>query len=219
MPQRRRRGGQSIAEVNEATHERQPRHHDRGPSRSTSRSRVASWLCVSAVLGLLLLWLRPSSGAPTPLKPPLRVVPLFIKPDTPTGQLVAAQEGLDVLRRQSEPFAIVTAVGPTRTGKSSILGRAFLRGRNENAFEVGSGVTSYTTGVWITSEPVLLTPAGGGAPIRVLLIDTEGFGGVGGVTSRTYEANLFGITYLLSSAMIFNTMYPVDASTVDRMNA
>ena len=42
---------------------------------------------------------------------------------------------------------------------------------------------------------------------------------MGGVTSRTYEANLFGIIYLLSSAVIFNTMFPVDASTVANLNA
>ena len=114
----------------------------------------------------------------------------------------------------------MTAVGPTRTGKSSILGRAFLRGRDENLFEVGSGITSFTTGVWITSEPIILSPAEtGGTSLRVLLIDTEGFSGVGGLTSRTYEANLFGITYLMSSAIIYNSMFPVDASTVERMNA
>ena len=169
---------------------------------------------------LFALLLHPSSGAATPPKPPLRVVPLFKKPDTATGQLILAEEGLAVLRAQKEPFAIVTAVGPTRTGKSSILGRAFLRGRDENLFEVGSGITSFTTGVWITSEPIILSPAEtGGTSLRVLLIDTEGFSGVGGLTSRTYEANLFGITYLMSSAIIYNSMFPVDASTVERMNA
>ena len=134
---------------------------------------------------------------------PIKAVQLFRKPSLSTGQLEVVQEGLDALRAQTLPFAIVSAVGPTRTGKSSILGRTFLRGPAENLFEVGGGVTSHTGGVWMTSEPVVLTPEGGGDPIRVFIIDTEGFGGVGGLTSRTYEANLFGITYLLSSALIF----------------
>ena len=77
---------------------------------------------------------------------------------------------------------------------------------------------SCTGGVWITSSPVELRPPGGGKPVKAFLIDTEGFSGVGGLTSRTYEANLFGIIYLLSSAVIFNSMYPVDASMVERMN-
>lgn len=143
----------------------------------------------------------------------LRAVLLFKKPAASTGQLVVVNEGLEVLRAQRQPFAIISAVGPTRTGKSSILGRAFLRGRHENLFQIGSGVTSFTGGVWITSEPVVIDG------VRCLIIDTEGFSGVGGLTSRTYEANLFGITYLLSSSIVFNTMFPVDASTVGAMNS
>ena len=49
MPQRRRRGGQSIAEVNEGTHERQPRHHDRGPGVSPANGlRATSFMPVGA---------------------------------------------------------------------------------------------------------------------------------------------------------------------------
>ncbi len=149
----------------------------------------------------------------------IRAVMLFRKPSTSTGQLVVVQDGLNVLRAQTSPFAIVSAVGPTRTGKSSILGRAFFRGADENVFEIGSGVTSFTGGIWITNRPVRMQMANGElSPVPVFLIDTEGFSGVGGLTSRTYEANLFGITYLLSSALIFNSMFPVDASTVAQMN-
>ena len=32
------------------------------------------------------------------------------------------------------------------------------------------------------------------------------------------EANLFAITYLMSSVVIFNSMHPVDAAMVQRMN-
>uniref|UniRef100_A0A7S0JHA9 Guanylate-binding protein N-terminal domain-containing protein n=1 Tax=Calcidiscus leptoporus TaxID=127549 RepID=A0A7S0JHA9_9EUKA len=146
----------------------------------------------------------------------LRAVPLFGKPAQETGQLQPMQEGLDVLLAQKQPFAIVSAVGPTRTGKSSILGRAFLRGGNENAFEIGGGVISHTAGVWILSEPIpVRTPAG---TLNVLLVDTEGFHGIGGRTSRTYEANLFGLVTLMSSVLIFNSMFPVDASTVNSLN-
>lgn len=148
---------------------------------------------------------------------PLRAVLLFRKSETDTGQLQVEQEGLAVLQSQRSPFAIVSAVGPTRTGKSTILGRAFLRGVAENVFKIGDGVTSYTGGVWITNKPILVTGSDG-RPLRVLLIDTEGFNGVGGVTSRAYESNLFGIIQLISSRVIFNSMFPVDASTVQQLN-
>ena len=66
---------------------------------------------------------------------------LFKKPADMTGQLELVQEGLDIIRAQTEPFAIVSVVGPTRTGKA-LLGRAFLQGER-NVFEIGSGVHSY----------------------------------------------------------------------------
>lgn len=53
---------------------------------------------------------------------------LFKKPEDSTGQLELMEEGLEVFRKQKEPFAVVSVVGPTRTGKSSLLGRSFLQG-------------------------------------------------------------------------------------------
>ena len=58
----------------------------------------------------------------------------------------------------------------------------------------------------------------GRPPLRAFLVDTEGFSGVGSVTSRSYEAHLFAIIYLLSNAVIFNSMFPVDSSTASFMS-
>ena len=147
----------------------------------------------------------------------IRSVPLLRKPSEPTGRITLAKEGLEVLRGYAGEFGIIAAVGPTRTGKSTILGRAFLRDSNsENAFEIGGGVTSHTTGAHITDRPITIaTPSG---PLACFVIDTEGFSGIGGRTSRTYEANLFGLVTLMSSVLIFNTIFPVDASTVNMLN-
>ena len=145
------------------------------------------------------------------------VVPLFRKPEVATGRLILVEEGLAVLRAQTEPFAIISAVGPTRTGKSATLARTFFRGKNENLFQIGNGVTSYTDGVWITNQTLEVSTTEGGS-VRVLFMDTEGFSSVSSFTSRTYEANLFGIVYLLSSSVIFNSMFPIDASTISNLN-
>ena len=53
----------------------------------------------------------------------LHAVPLLRKPADPTGRISLAEEGLAVLRAHKGRFGIVAAVGPTRTGKSTILGR------------------------------------------------------------------------------------------------
>jgi len=163
-----------------------------------------------------------------------QVVQLFRKPQISTGRLEIVEEGLDVLRAQTAPFAIVAAAGPTRTGKSSILDHAFIRGRSGKGsiFDVGDGVVSHTTGIWMTREPMRV------GELNIFIIDTEGFGGIGSFTSRTYEANLFGpirkvlgsvapavtskrcsvgITYMLSSVVIYNTMYPIDANAVKQL--
>ena len=122
---------------------------------------------------------------------------LFRKPANPTGQLELVEEGLRVLASHPGPFAIISAVGPTRTGKSSILGRSFLRGSSagENAFEIGRGVTSYTGGVWILTKPVTLhTPRG---DMHAFIVDTEGFHGIGGRTSKTYARPTSSLSHAL----------------------
>ena len=71
---------------------------------------------------LLLLLLQPTCVGGQRLQ----AVPLLIKPAEPTGRITLAPEGLAVLRAQREPFGIITAVGQTRTGKSTILGECGL---------------------------------------------------------------------------------------------
>jgi len=83
-------------------------------------------------------------------------------------------------------------------------------------FEIGTGVHSHTSGIWITSKPVMLDIPGKGK-MPTILIDTEGFHGVQMLTSQTYESNLFALTHLLSSSMVFNTMYPADAADMNEL--
>jgi hypothetical protein len=88
-----------------------------------------------------------------------------------------------------------------RTGKSSLLGRAFLG--LPDIFEIGTGVHSHTTGIWCTNKPVIVVTKKYGK-MSVIFVDTEGFHGVQEKTSKTYENNLFAVSYLLSSVLIYN---------------
>jgi|AntAceMinimDraft_1070359.scaffolds.fasta_scaffold06355_7 hypothetical protein len=68
----------------------------------------------------------------------------------------------------------------------------------------------------MTSRPVEVRLRGVGR-VSVLVVDTEGFHGVHERTSRTYENNLFALSYLLSSTLIYNSAYPVDAHHIDEI--
>lgn len=142
---------------------------------------------------------------PSDLKP----IQLVRKPKHSQGQLEVTDEGIEILQNLTAPFAIISAVGPTRTGKSSLLGRAFLN--SPDFFEVGTGVHSHTTGIWMTNKPVSVNVKGVGR-MQVIVVDTEGFHGVQERTSRTYENNLFALSYLLSSVLIYNSAYPAGIS-------
>ena len=159
------------------------------------------------VLALASTLLVPAAEAfrldvPSDLKP----IQLVRKPKHSQGQLELTDEGIGILQNLTAPFAIISAVGPTRTGKSSLLGRAFLN--SPDFFEVGTGVHSHTTGIWMTNKPVSVKIKGVGH-VQVIVVDTEGFHGVQERTSRTYENNLFALSYLLSSVLIYNSAYPV----------
>jgi hypothetical protein len=52
-----------------------------------------------------------------------------------------------------------------------MLGRAFLN--SPDFFEVGTGVHSHTTGIWMSSKPVLVRVKGGGPRVSVIVVDTE----------------------------------------------
>ena len=58
---------------------------------------------------------------------------------------------------------------------------------DENLFEIGSGVTSFTGGVWITSEPVLLRGSSEATAVAVLtprLLSATQFRVVSSFTAR-----------------------------------
>ena len=154
------------------------------------------------------------SGFRLEVPPDLKPIQLVRKPKHSQGQLEVTDEGIGILQNLTAPFAIISAVGPTRTGKSSLLGRAFLN--SPDFFEVGTGVHSHTTGIWMTNKPVSVKIKGVGH-VQVLVVDTEGFHGVQERTSRTYENNLFALSYLLSSVLIYNSAYPVDSHHIDEI--
>ncbi|KAJ3189369.1 hypothetical protein HDU85_002998 [Gaertneriomyces sp. JEL0708] len=141
------------------------------------------------------------------------------------SHLQLTETGEHFLNGLHAPFAIVAAVGPTRSGKSFLLNQ-LLREMHLNAeessvqenrnlisnpalpFRVGPGVTSYTHGLWIWPRPVMLSG------VQTYLVDSEGLHGVQSVQSEAYEVALFVHSAMLASSIVYNTWTPLDAEDV-----
>ncbi|KAJ3145613.1 hypothetical protein HDU89_006977 [Geranomyces variabilis] len=132
-------------------------------------------------------------------------------------RLSLTAEGVAFLESLPAPFAIISAVGPTRTGKSFLLNqlsevrfdKSFNGATAAAPFSVGSGVVSHTHGLWIWPQAV---SEKNGVPIY--LVDSEGLHGVESVQSSAYEVELFVHATMLSSSLIYNTWAPMDAADV-----
>lgn len=59
-----------------------------------------------------------------------------------------------------------------------------------------------TTGIWLWSRPFVRRPPGGGPPVAVLLMDTQGL--FDSETAQGLTTAIFGLSALLSSTLVYN---------------
>lgn len=166
------------------------------------------------VVRALLGWLVALAGAAgSERREPTRGVQLFRNTRT---HLEFTPEGAEILRNAPRPFCIVSIVGPTRTGKSALIGRCFAE---PASFEVGGDLFSKTSGVWISDKPSMIEVGEGEdtRTVAVYVLDTEGFHGVLQRTTQSFEANMFAVVCLMSSVVIYNSRAPLDAKDVERL--
>ena len=156
-------------------------------------------------LFLLLSVLSYNCNANEPILLFSRRNPKIIQNGTLTSRnprLKLTNEGEQFLRSLAPAFAIVSIVGPTRTGKSFLLNnllRAFREAEWQNStdggahplsgmmeidiakdvpFTVGKGVTSQTHGLWIWPTPLVVNG------VTTYFVDSEGLHGVESVQVR-----------------------------------
>lgn len=118
-------------------------------------------------------------------------------------------------------IAVITILGPYRTGKSLLLNRVLLS--KEQGFQVGNTVNSCTKGLWlysVTGEDFLHgidsnNTSGVTKDSTVLIIDTEGFGSVN--VSQTHDNRVFLMALLLSSLVIYNSMGTIDENALNQL--
>ncbi|OEH77850.1 guanylate binding domain-containing protein [Cyclospora cayetanensis] len=142
------------------------------------------------------------------------------------------EEALAELEAISGPLAVVAAMGPIHSGKSfflnSLLGR---EGLGSSGFPVGFTVAPGSRGLSLYSKPLLVDRATGALlseatasgkaaeadAVRVLMLDSEGFGGPN--VTRSYDQLLYAIGSLLASHVIFVSMKMIDAQDLEGLTA
>ncbi|CAD2100707.1 conserved Plasmodium protein, unknown function [Plasmodium vinckei brucechwatti] len=90
----------------------------------------------------------------------------IVKPNVNHTELIIIEENLSILKKISKPIAIVSVLGDMHTGKSFLLNLineqlvSDINKRDktiENGFKVGNDITASTYGIWIWSEPIVIT--------------------------------------------------------------
>ena len=123
--------------------------------------------------------------------------------------LALEQDNLDSVLDQiprDYKISIISIVGAFRTGKSffmnfllKFLNETFENKHTNEGFQYRHGRNPHTTGIWMWGRP-FLSPE---HKIAILIIDTQGLFDLNTDQNRTVQ--LFGISSLISSMLIYNT--------------
>ncbi|EGB09974.1 hypothetical protein AURANDRAFT_23822 [Aureococcus anophagefferens] len=112
--------------------------------------------------------------------------PLPLVEVTEDSSLRANPDTLKLLSTIEERLCVVALCGRYRSGKSSLLN--WIRDpSNRGGFAVGHGVSRCTKGIWVWGRPTPVTLKDG-TSAALLLLDTEGLGGLG--VDGSYDATI-----------------------------
>lgn len=140
-----------------------------------------------------------------------------------------SQQALDAFKTipAEAQISIVSILGKYRTGKSFILNKIIPQG----SFLVGNTINSCTKGLWMYLIPKnqFLEHLLGKRKLEnflksneshdngfVILIDSEGYGGVD--ENASHDSRVFILTLLLSSFLIYNSVGTIDESALNNLS-
>ena len=112
-------------------------------------------------------------------------------------------------------IAVISIVGKYRTGKSFLVNRVLLNRSGKKAgFSVGPTVNPCTKGLWLWRECLKSNELE--EDVDVLLLDTEGFGGMD--ENTTHDSRIFLFSLLLSSFFIYNSQGNIDETALNNIS-
>lgn len=127
--------------------------------------------------------------------------------------LVINKEAINLIKSIRDKICVVAVAGLYRTGKSSLLN--WLLNRNAG-FTVGPSINRCTRGLWIWGRPIPGTLVSTGEKCSIIILDTEGIGGVEGDTK--YDARIFSLAILLCSTLVYNSLGSIDETAISNLS-
>ena len=133
------------------------------------------------------------------------------------GKFIIPEQARKLLSQKAqENIGIISLVGKYRTGKSFLLNRVILNRQQNSGFDVGPTFKPCTKGIWIWSEPLIITNNHCPKPFPCFLIDTEGLGAYD--EEVNHDSKIFLIAVLISSLFIFNSFGAIDETAINTLS-
>ena len=145
----------------------------------------------------------------------------FITYNESTKKFVISKEARKILSNpeKNKKIGIISLVGKYRTGKSFLLNRVIINNKNnsKDGFEVGPTIKPCTKGIWLWSNPLIVTNENSNnEPFPVYLIDTEGLGAYD--EEINHDSKIFLISILISSLFIYNSFGTIDEAALSNLS-
>ncbi|CAK7346497.1 unnamed protein product [Dovyalis caffra] len=137
----------------------------------------------------------------------------IVEPDPGHTKLRLSNEGLEAIKRITNPVAAVAVIGPYRSGKSFLLNQLLSLSCYEG-FGVGHMRDTKTKGIWVWGTPIELDI--NGVKTSVFYLDTEGFESIG--KSNVYDDRIFALATVLSSVLIYNLPETIREADISRLS-
>ena len=133
------------------------------------------------------------------------------------GKFVISEEAKKLLSQKiNDNMGIISLVGKYRTGKSFLLNRVILNRKENLGFNVGPTIRPCTKGIWIWSDPLMISNVHNPTPFPAYLIDTEGLGAYD--EEINHDSKIFLIAILISSLFIFNSVGTLDENEINNLS-